>query len=516
MTDVLPIAVIGVGWRLPGGRAGDEFRPLANPITPLTPMPPTHQETDPLLGAVTDALEEAAAGLEQPVRRRIGLVVGQPGPTSGSTAHLLARTFGCQGPIISLDIGETSGLYAVHTAARVIRADECDHVVVVGVSGELREQAAVGAIVLASGASRFATRAPLLDTGGANVTLNHRSGGDSMGGLANLIIAVLSVRHRTVPHGAISLVAPGPWTSPSRMAVAVVGAASGIPVSCVLAEPPPSLTTHPLLTALSRTSSDQWEGSFALDKARFLDEHHIRELPELPGTTYTECVLAATAPGAELREIVYHGGGRITAESVLRLTVSSARDRFAVTTLRQDGAGWFTHATGAVLLNRPPARRVAPAELRGPMIKYLNRNQFYDRLSGHGHTLFGASRCVEHVWLGRAEAVTRMVVLPEVQRDLGEYAFHPALLDACWQVAVIVVGQEVSPVTPVTVREIGMLRVSAQPHGPVWAHVVRTGAMTTDLEMTDEDGRVLAEVTGLRLHAETETERLSHGICEPD
>src|SRR5262249_42968230 len=85
-----------------------------------------------------------------------------------------------------------------------------------------------------------------------------------------------------------------------------------------------------------------------------------------------------------------------------------------------------------------------------------------------------------------------------------EYRFHPALLDACFQVlgGLVLAGDDTAEggraVVPVGIEG---LRVHARPGERIWAHArLRPSAgdtFTGDLHVIDEDGRVLAEIEGL-------------------
>ncbi|MBF6370469.1 polyketide synthase dehydratase domain-containing protein, partial [Nocardia puris] len=85
---------------------------------------------------------------------------------------------------------------------------------------------------------------------------------------------------------------------------------------------------------------------------------------------------------------------------------------------------------------------------------------------------------------------------------------HPALLDAAAQTALVLFDQPTDS-TPATVVPVALAeyRILHRPDGfvdRVWAHARQRGPLLADIEIRDDDGRVLAALNGLAL-AELDT-----------
>src|SRR6185295_2513768 len=121
---------------------------------------------------------------------------------------------------------------------------------------------------------------------------------------------------------------------------------------------------------------------------------------------------------------------------------------------------------------------------------------------------FGPSfRSLIGLWRGQREAVGRVRLAEAVSEGRDGYQIHPALLDGCFQV----LGAAIEPVgsgdaaggayLPMSVER---LHLRARAGGEVWSHArVRPGAtgdtVVADIRLYDAGGRVVADLTGLRL-----------------
>lgn len=146
---------------------------------------------------------------------------------------------------------------------------------------------------------------------------------------------------------------------------------------------------------------------------------------------------------------------------------------------------------------------------------------FYAGLAGSGIQLQGCFRGVETVWRRDGEALGQLRLPPELLADSGRYAYHPAFLDACFQVFGATLPQPApGNANPVTYMPTGFDRLEM--HSPalppsIRSHAVQRpgagipGVLVGDVSITDASGKVIAEVQGLRCkrmaHAATEAAR---------
>ena len=68
--------------------------------------------------------------------------------------------------------------------------------------------------------------------------------------------------------------------------------------------------------------------------------------------------------------------------------------------------------------------------------------ELYGRFAAHGLIYGPAFQGVAEVWAGENEALGRIVAPAAIVTELGEYRIHPALLDACLQVTLATIPDE--------------------------------------------------------------------------
>ncbi len=178
-------------------------------------------------------------------------------------------------------------------------------------------------------------------------------------------------------------------------------------------------------------------------------------------------------------------------------------------------ADWTVHATATIRSEPPPAPETAIdlAAIRRRCPREFSREACYDYFQKLGLDYGPLYRGIERAWQGEREALG-LVVLPEgLEGEAADFLFHPALLDACFQVALpasaefdTVAGGLYLPI------EIEQVRLYRRPGRRVWSHarLALTTAKTSvaSFDIYDEQGGLLAEVHGLR------TQRVSGGDAE--
>lgn len=129
------------GEPLPGLGFGEEFRPHAG--IPRNVVHFLDRGSLLALDAVLRALDSAGLGQGAGDARRFAVVDGLPYRAPGQSAmfvpygHLVARTLGVRGAVVTVAGAEASGMLALTTAARLIARGEAD-VVIVGAAQALQ------------------------------------------------------------------------------------------------------------------------------------------------------------------------------------------------------------------------------------------------------------------------------------------------------------------------------------------------------------------------------------------
>lgn len=120
--------------------------------------------------------------------------------------------------------------------------------------------------------------------------------------------------------------------------------------------------------------------------------------------------------------------------------------------------------------------------------------------------MYGRSfRGLEQMWLGVEEGLARVFLPADVAVNVDQYQVHPALLDACFQVLVGVhVAAETEPLGTYVLSGIDRIRLHRTLGQEVWVHAQLHPSddkanPAGDVYVIDADGRVQAEVQGLRI-----------------
>jgi natural product biosynthesis luciferase-like monooxygenase protein len=133
---------------------------------------------------------------------------------------------------------------------------------------------------------------------------------------------------------------------------------------------------------------------------------------------------------------------------------------------------------------------------------------FYDRLHERGIQLSGSFRGIERLWRREGEALGKVRLPADFEREAASYQIHPTLLDSCFQVLI-------AALPDVLFRDDGALylptglrsfQLHQQPGKQVWSHACLTtgpeqadGLFEGDVRILDEHGQVLIEALGMQL-----------------
>jgi acyl transferase domain-containing protein/thioesterase domain-containing protein len=291
--------------------------------------------------------------------------------------------------------------------------------------------------------------------------------------------------------------------------------ASGVPAARDAAP------AHPLLETLQASGGDWVYRTRLTDELWLLREHRLRNGDGLfPGTGYLEVVAAAMisrfGPGAvEVRELSFLAPLRArTGQSKtvdFRFSRESGFYRFsAALSGAGSGSPQLTYCAGGSVrhLGTIDAPAVDLREWFGrcarrtidPGPAGLNSKQAR-------HIDFGPRwRCLKTVRLGEGEAVCSLELSAEFAPDLDAYRFHPALLDAAAGAAMYAIPDY--DLTEDLYVPVSYGRVVLYSPLPAKCHChirgresnhVRNDAVTFDLIVADEQGRVIAAAEGFVL-----------------
>jgi len=260
-------------------------------------------------------------------------------------------------------------------------------------------------------------------------------------------------------------------------------------------------TIHPLLGRRMASALPTWQATIGPNHPGYLSDHKVRGTVVFPAAGYIEMALAA---GREL-----HGSeGALLLEDVkienpLILDDSSStsvqlvmedEQRFSIYSQpsEQKGRAWTRHATG-LLIGTTSEERPNAIELR--QHDELSKADGYQRFIEMGLEYGPQFQHVEAFHIGSNEVFGRLEVPDSLKKQIGTHILHPAVLDNCFQLMAALPLK--GTFLPVGLKR---LRVWDSPQNAfkALAQVVSTTTETVvgDIQMTDDDGNVLAEVSG--------------------
>nr|WP_275939224.1 type I polyketide synthase [Polyangium spumosum] len=266
----------------------------------------------------------------------------------------------------------------------------------------------------------------------------------------------------------------------------------------------------------AQASTHYWEGRLGLEKFPWLGDHRVHDAVVFPGAGYVEMALEAISDVFGGEQALLEGisfehmlalrpeVGRVVQVSLV--DEGGRRASLVIGSREQGEDRWVRHATALVRMAATtdldeaslPLRRIA-----SQCVGEVDPAQHYARMGERGLRYGPSFRGIRRISLGEGEVLGH-VRLPEEQ-SIGTYHAHPALLDACFQLATALLPSAHAGETylPVRIARIGVHhRLSRE----AWVHARRapaseadTGVVDVDLVVTDEAGRLLLDVRGLRL-----------------
>ncbi len=259
------------------------------------------------------------------------------------------------------------------------------------------------------------------------------------------------------------------------------------------------------------------------DGPAFFLDHRVYGAAVVPTTAYLEMILAAGGQGGDrvvedlsIEEPLFVGEAEArrvqvvvdpTREGRRRVRILSRADR------ADEASAWTVHASALLAAADPtePGAEVVqlpPEAQRLSMAEEVSKSDHYATCEGCGIQYGPAFRGLVSIWRG-SQGALGLVELPDhLRAESSFYGMHPALLDACFQVAeaclpVPGLRPEGSAFMP-----IGLTRYRLQGRlaERVWSHVqLRTTpslqgeTLVVDVCVMDEAGQVLATADGLCL-----------------
>jgi acyl transferase domain-containing protein/acyl carrier protein len=279
---------------------------------------------------------------------------------------------------------------------------------------------------------------------------------------------------------------------------------------------------HPLLGQSVSGVHPTWEAELSTVLNPFLADHRIQGSVVLPGAVYVEMALAAASAtygsnhsvdNVVLRRAVILDE---TCDPILRTTLNESDGtlEFAAFTATADGESkWTITATAELnILFAAPHGHDAPDGAEP--ITSISGDDFYVRTQAIGFDYGDAFRSVRGVTAGEDWAVAEIAVPTELVDELGDYRFHPALLDSAFQTLFgapfLGQGQHEDPFLPTRIRHCAFYG-SPEAHMRVHVRVRSETAEQVECDITISDGlgSTLAVIDGFTVQSLAASSRMS-------
>ncbi len=274
---------------------------------------------------------------------------------------------------------------------------------------------------------------------------------------------------------------------------------------------------HPLLGEFIDGTLPTWELELNTTNLPYLTDHRIQGNALMPGAAYVELALAAaqqtfgegsfSVENLEFAKALFLNDA---ADARLRVVLDPKTTQLNIYSRVPGVETHWNHHCSATLRKRVPgsSSRVTPLAATETPLAALSGAELYLQLQQSGFDYGPAFQGVDQVETSPGHASGTLKAPAAVGDDLGQYHFHPALLDAAFQVLLAIragapssdaEAGEVTPMLPVAVDHVEVLG-RAQPQMQVRARIspAEDGTLVGDLQIFGADDQLLVNLQGFR------------------
>jgi NADPH:quinone reductase-like Zn-dependent oxidoreductase/malonyl CoA-acyl carrier protein transacylase/SAM-dependent methyltransferase len=267
---------------------------------------------------------------------------------------------------------------------------------------------------------------------------------------------------------------------------------------------------HPLLGKRVKSAYPTWNEVIDRRCLKYLDDHRIQGAVVYPAAAYVEMALSAAKEtfgsnvciieNIQFQKILFLADDE---PPTVELILDRAQTAFEIYS-KKPGANsqWIE----ILYTEKENVSALLPLnEIRQRCHKQTLKNDYYSQFLEFGLQYGPVFQGIEQLWSGANEALGQIHVHELLEADIEKYQLHPAILDACFQVLMGAVSMNESDTgrkNPVFLPvQIERIRVYGQLDLQVWSYARLTEQSETglkgDIQITAEDGNVLAEIRGL-------------------
>jgi len=290
------------------------------------------------------------------------------------------------------------------------------------------------------------------------------------------------------------------------------------------AKPPPrndDAPAHPMLADCIRSpllADVLFRGAIGVDLQPWLADHKIFDRIVVAGATHISVLIGMARA---LRPALATNLVDVDFATALVLDADERRELHGAAKSRESGEALFTVVSmphgvppSVAIEEHAQARLAAAGEAppddvdldawRRHCRRPLATAPFYDFLASRHLDLGHAFRWIEELWTGEKTALCRFRTAGP-DEEHGRFGLHPGLIDSCFQLLGATVQEdEATTCIPVGVERLWL--AAASPSGQLWGRARfrlnkdrKLFFGTGDIEVTDDTGRVVAELAGVRM-----------------
>jgi acyl transferase domain-containing protein/NADPH:quinone reductase-like Zn-dependent oxidoreductase/thioesterase domain-containing protein/NADP-dependent 3-hydroxy acid dehydrogenase YdfG/acyl carrier protein len=269
---------------------------------------------------------------------------------------------------------------------------------------------------------------------------------------------------------------------------------------------------RPLLGMRISSAEPMWQEELDLRCFDYLRDHRLQSNIIFPAAAYIDMAIAASCEQLQqdaciIEDLQFQKALFLTEDSHLRLQTSlnAAENTVAIhSAAGHDDSAWVQHCVATWRDAEPDPDAAVPdfAAIQKRLTDTVWPDDFYAEFDRTGLNYGPAFRGVQQVWRVHGEALGRVEIPESLLDEFPTHRFHPALLDACFQVMGETIPRDKrESFLPVRVESVQYFR---NPPPVVWSHATlrmySSFMIECDASIYTEDGDQVARIEAFRCH----------------
>ncbi len=268
------------------------------------------------------------------------------------------------------------------------------------------------------------------------------------------------------------------------------------------------LHDHPLIGRRADNPEPAWETDITESRFVRLRDHRVEDRVVFPGAGYVEAAFAV------LKQITGQDRGALKdlrferpmlmpdhGARVMRCAAIRREENWQLgihsRSRPRDEQAWTTHVTGQLIETHDDAPTVDLDAWRTRCPQAMTSEALFDMLQRRRLHYGPMFRATQEAWCGQDAFLLRLEVPPAAGESDSAYLLHPVALDSAFQGMMTLWPQE-QLLIPVRIDHLTLYRTAPPKLWCVGQATHRTSdSLTADMDLTDDQGRVIARASGV-------------------